>query len=491
MTSSRTIRACAFAAVAARVVWAAPQPDLGRHVLAAPAGMAFGPAWHFSWNDLDDDRRQDLLALSPSGKLFIYRQGGAGFEPPDSGADDLPPGVAWLAVADVLEEQPGPELVIATAGELLVWPWRDRGNASASPVRIADVQQVFAQADRCLPTLTEGLPLRAVKTLGDGIPAIFAGGAVAYSRNEDGRFVPGPRVQLDRRCRLHASSDASRWSVGDRRAKTLRIQCEGYTDDMHLPSAYSESDREFVRDALKRYREPKGACFVSMEDVNGDGQADAIIYSYRWGVDPKTMLIMFYRSADGALPAKPDRVLRCRGVPAEWDFSKRAGFRPPFYDLNADGRPDIVMVQMKNKPMASRSFIEAALSESIAWILTVRLSQAGKGYRDRPDAKLELLAIPPVFDDVGSIIDLRGDFNGDGRPDVLVRRRLTQLNLYLSVESDRLFSRNCSLEIEAPRKGDKMVTDLNADGISDLVMTDLEAGAIVVLLSAASGQGAF
>ncbi|OPZ11994.1 MAG: FG-GAP repeat protein [candidate division BRC1 bacterium ADurb.BinA364] len=66
-------------------------------------------------------------------------------------------------------------------------------------------------------------------------------------------------------------------------------------------------------------------------------------------------------------------------------------------------------------------------------------------------------------------IDLSGDFNGDGRRDLLVRRSETQIELRLMSSSKRAFSKIADAVFEVDENQSVRAVDLNGDGKSDLL----------------------
>jgi hypothetical protein len=66
-------------------------------------------------------------------------------------------------------------------------------------------------------------------------------------------------------------------------------------------------------------------------------------------------------------------------------------------------------------------------------------------------------------------IFIQGDFNGDGRPDLLVRGLGTQWNIFLSTTDGRWFAPQPAMTFDAPGHGYIEINDLNGDGLSDII----------------------
>jgi hypothetical protein len=254
------------------------------------------------------------------------------------------------------------------------------------------------------------------------------------------------------------------------------------------PAASSPLEPAFLAVQLERFKESQGTTFYSYHDLGGDPAPDLIIYSYRWGIDPKTTLIVFFRQADGAFRNEPDQVLRLRGIPAEWNHSTAVGFASPFRDVNGDGLADLLLIEVDTPALTAQSAVTAFIDEAVRWRLTLRLARPDRSLPQRADRELGFSGLPPFFDEDGRLVSLDGDFNGDGRPDLRFRRGVTTIEVRLSQDSPRLFAEAPTLSFEVPYQGAKRVADLNADGRADLLLTDRKTGAVTVYLSPATGR---
>ena len=81
-----------------------------------------------------------------------------------------------------------------------------------------------------------------------------------------------------------------------------------------------------------------------------------------------------------------------------------------------------------------------------------------------------------------------GDFNGDGRDDIVLERSSDQYDVYLSDVDAGFFRKEPPLSFAAPVEAETDIADLNSDGISDLLVRERRASRITVFLSQSEKQ---
>ena len=96
---------------------------------------------------------------------------------------------------------------------------------------------------------------------------------------------------------------------------------------------------------------------------------------------------------------------------------------------------------------------------------------------------MDFKAMLPLTVGFMNLSTLEGDFNADGRKDLIVRRSMTQGDIYFSSLNNGFFQREPKLQLEMPSESRTYVEDLNRDGISDIYLIDYAKGHITIYLS--------
>ena len=245
----------------------------------------------------------------------------------------------------------------------------------------------------------------------------------------------------------------------------------------------TEQENDYIKQMVKKVSEREmQTCSVVREDINRDGNEDVVLLHLMQDVDVKTNIIIFLRQKDGKIPEKPSQVLRCRGIPVKGNYPGPSFFSP-FVDIDKDGYPEIVMIELKAQLLSVSSLLDAVVSKGLDWVLTIRQFKEGKGFSNQADFKMDITTMLPMSEGFAYSINFDGDFNSDGRPDLIIRRDLTNWNIYLSSLANGFYEKESKLQLEVPEQGQMFVQDLNNDGISDIYLIDYEKGLINVFLS--------
>jgi hypothetical protein len=424
-----------------------------------------------------------------------YHQRPDGFASAPDQVIALPPQTAWVAPCDV-DAHPGLELLMCTAAGL-VYSRQDAGLFEAERRTLIAASQVFTNFDNPI------LILLSTNKAGtnDLIPVISTRQAVLYHRNSAYEWSPGPPLTLDA---AHASWSARRdwrdstWTLGPNPSHCLHVYQSLRAKPE--PKRDQEPENDTIRKILDDMKKAGKANPPQIDrvDVDGDGREDLVLWQLKGYPALNTDVYLFLstlrstatedgstlrsppsavrlrrtgavtedgRGADEQLPERPTQVLHCRGFPIpfgpkhEWS---------PMHDLNGDGVCELVLLEFKTTVTSVGGALEMMLSHGLDWALTIRTFHGG-AFSGSPDASVPVKGLLPSEVVDGWSYSIQGDFNGDGRPDLLVRRSETQWNIYFSTTDGRWFEPQPALTFDTPAQGYMEIKDLNGDGLSDII----------------------
>jgi hypothetical protein len=210
-------------------------------------------------------------------------------------------------------------------------------------------------------------------------------------------------------------------------------------------------------------------------DLNRDGKVDLIKSvwlnepSFVPGVPGGKVLVSTYIADEhGRLPPQPQQIFRKN----DWLSLL------PVVDVDGDGFLDLVLGYGH---MDSREGVRKQVTaKQLDYTLRFFFYRPGTGFPKEADCQRDLLI---HLDHVGSPLDwdlpqnflrcvkLGGDFNGDGKADLLVRDHSDAISVYFFISRQKGFSTEPDLRFSCPEPIEEWrVADLNNDGVSDLIV---------------------
>ena len=438
--------------------------------------------------DVEGHGRCDLFVLDQAEKtLWRFRQRPNGFTNSPDQIIPLAPQTAWVALADV-DAHPGLELLMSTATGV-VYSRQEGGRFEAERRPLITAHQVFTNGD------FPGVATLATNPAGSGvlIPVISAEQTVLYHRNPAYEWTPDPPLNLKPQA-AHWYVDATAWAMGSGPAHSLNV----YQAYLAKPDSSREHDLDdnAGTEAIQKFLSELSGHgpwppHMLRRDVTGDGREDLVVWQQGGNLDLKTDIYVFLRGVDGRLPERPAQILHCRGMTIPLGstgvFNGVESF-PPVHDLKGDGRCELVLLELKTRITSASGFIETMLAHGLEWSLTIRTFQQG-AFSINPDASVPLRAVLPAEILTERPIFIDGDFNGDGRPDLLVQSSDSQFNIYFSTTDGSWFAPEPALTFEAPGRGWLEVKGLTGDGRSDVLWHDSDRRILTIFRSPSAPTG--
>jgi hypothetical protein len=447
--------------------WAAPVRLLPQ-VITLPAN-----AGEPLFVDIEGNGRCNLLVIDTvEKKLLNYRQRPDGFSNSPDQVIPLPPQTAWVAPCDV-DAHPGLELLMSTATEL-VYCRQNAGLFESERHPLVEASQAFTNL--AFPTLTRLAANQAGTN--DLIPVISAGQAVLYHRNSAYEWSPGPLLAPDEQ-QTAWSVNREEWMAGPNPAHSLRVQQSFRAKPEHEPD--KEPGNEAIRKIIADMKKNAAASPPHMDrvDVDGDGREDLVLWQASGKLDFRTDLYIFLRGADQRLPERPTQILHSPGVPIPIGSTKELS---PAHDLSGDGVCELVLLEPKVASSYS-GLLETVLSRGVDCALTIWSFHHG-AFSRAPDASVPITILLADWDKLGAWpICIQGDFNGDGRPDLLVRRSETQWNIFCSTAGGRWFAPQPAMTFDTPARGWHEIKDLNGDGLADIIWHEPDERRLSIFMS--------
>jgi hypothetical protein len=439
--------------------------------------------------DLDGDGKLDLLAVYRSGvppahrRFFglFWNRGRAFSARPDAVIPLDERTSCAFDVADV-DGQPGAEVLIVTPAGVQARSFRGRQVGAAADLLRTDT--LYYQA---APGELPRLPLaQEVGTAGVNDLLVPAVGALEIHRREGGTFTRAARlaITMDTRGRSYGRRARGAGALGiiqvtyafpaltvadtdgDGRpdiVATLEDRLAIYRQS----GAYTFAEqptfrRDFAVRTPAELSEMSSSAAITVTDIDRDGLADLVVRKQvARGITSAaaTSFIYFGRRA-GLYPPRADQVIRSEGA---------SGTDVELHDVTGDGRADLVVPSVNIGVVA---IVRALTTKTVKVNFQVfPFEPRARRFASQPAAERALKFRLSLAGEAGvQAADMRGDYNGDRRPDLVFGTDDEELSLFPGTASAGLFDEDPLEQLEAPAFGTLEAVDLDRQGKSDMVL---------------------
>jgi hypothetical protein len=436
--------------------------------------------------DLRGHRRQDLIVISRTGTFpkearwvsVFWHQAGGRFNPHPDLVWEMDPEATVIDVGVLGSVSDHKSIVYLTGSEVRAYQLTGRGPPTPTTLLEIPTLTVFPE-----PVDLPILPLiHDWKGTGQpwlGIPQF--GQLMLYPMAQAGPQGPGEPVKLYQPTLLFGGEREHRL-IRDYALQLIyrlpQLVVRDFNGDgrADLIAAWQDHVAVYVQDATGRFpQEPSQTFYFNMrtelegtlrlvqispliEDLNGDGRADVILTKMIGRITDRRLVTSVYLNRAGSLPAQPD-------VSVEHD-----GFATTLLakDLNGDGRRDLVVPLVR---IGVRNLISNLLTNRVDVSLLTHLYRDEGIFAGVPDWTRSFTYQIDMSDGVvlqGIWPNVEGDFDGDGKPDLLVAGD-DEVTVYLATPGT-LFARDPAARLPIKTSSRVIVRDLTDDRRADIVM---------------------
>lgn len=222
--------------------------------------------------------------------------------------------------------------------------------------------------------------------------------------------------------------------------------------------------RDFGVRTANEITDTNSSAALIVTDVDGDGIGDVLARKQiaRGITSASTTSFVYFGRKGGRFPDKPDQIIRNEGA---------SGTEVELFDVTGDGRTDLIVPSVNIGVMA---IIRVLTTKTLKVKFQVfPFEPAGRRFAPRPAAERNLNFKVSLSGETGAqAADMRGDYNGDRRPDLAFGTDEEELSVFPGGASaaEGLFAEDAVEEIKVPAFGQLESVDLDRQGKSDMVL---------------------
>ncbi|KPL06555.1 hypothetical protein AMJ85_10185 [candidate division BRC1 bacterium SM23_51] len=207
--------------------------------------------------------------------------------------------------------------------------------------------------------------------------------------------------------------------------------------------------------------------FTDLADVNGDGRLDLLRISAleNWAA-PKTRIAVYLQRPENTFLDQPDQVLRI-GALLPTDVL-------PLADLDGDGDLDLLLLRIDLDAASVSSNLKAFVRKGIEAYLGAYLWRGGAGYAKRPAWEKRIVIGHEMFEfsrDPRPLMQFDRDLTGDDRPDLVLRLSRETVGVFAMTDSERGFAETATATLKVPFPVEAIECgDFDGDGRNDVLI---------------------
>ncbi len=217
--------------------------------------------------------------------------------------------------------------------------------------------------------------------------------------------------------------------------------------------------RPGLLDTAKREEGSLDNASVQAVDLDGDGRRDLVVTKMTGGVaQTKSLSFIYFCRKDGTFPDKPDESIITEGIVG-----------PRILDVNGDGRQDILLPSIK---LGISNFVNMLTSKRVNMDIGIYIQDRNGRYPEQP-TKVKAVSFRLDISSLGKNarpVMAIGKFTSTPGYGLAVVSKDTQVSIYLP-DVYSFFSDNPSLNLKVDAPTEISLTDMNGDGIDDIIMT--------------------
>ncbi len=434
--------------------------------------------------DLDGDGKRDLLVayrrgLQPTAKRFfaVFWNGGGDFSARPNLVLPVDESVCAFDVADV-DGRAGSELLTVAHDGVSARSFG--GRRAAAPAALTHDATLFVRGDQSsLPRLPLVQAIASPHSHELVVPLL---GGLAIYRAEHGGFVEAARLELALRNEItdgrRASSRAAvpafnltvdfpAVEIGDTDGDGLRDlilvdedRVTVFRQQPGLTFARAGAERDFEVRTVAERKDSFSTAIVRTADLDGDGIVDLVLQKQvTHGVtSAATTNYVYLGRRGGGWDDQPNQILRSEGL---------GGIGLELLDVTGDGRPDLIMPTVV---MGVWQIVRILTSKTVKVNLQIFPFGSDRKFADKPSAERELrFHIALSGDGDLPAFDLRGDYNGDRRRDLVFGDEADDLGFYLGQDGARV-GKDAVEHVNVNAAATVEPVDLDGKGKDDLVL---------------------